>query len=76
MPIRYRRPSPSLAYRNFRDSSGAVFGRDGGSDGALARGHAGKNVHADADKGLLFAADTLMPGEVMGGVFGSGSIAD
>ena len=30
----------------------------------------------DADKGLLFAADTLMPGGVMGGVFGSGSIAD
>ena len=28
------------------------------------------------DKGLLFAADTLMPGGVMGGVFGSGSIAD
>ena len=26
----------------------------------------------DADKGLLFAADTLMPGGVMGGVFGSG----
>jgi glyoxylase-like metal-dependent hydrolase (beta-lactamase superfamily II) len=30
----------------------------------------------DDDKGLLFAADTLMPGGVMGGVFGSGSIAD
>ena len=30
----------------------------------------------DAEKGLLFAADTLMPGGVMGGVFGSGSIAD
>ena len=30
----------------------------------------------DHDKGLLFAADTLMPGGVMGGVFGSGSIAD
>jgi hydroxyacylglutathione hydrolase len=30
----------------------------------------------DSDKGLLFAADTLMPGGVMGGVFGSGSIAD
>jgi glyoxylase-like metal-dependent hydrolase (beta-lactamase superfamily II) len=30
----------------------------------------------DADKGLLFAADTLMPGGVMGGVFGSGSISD
>jgi glyoxylase-like metal-dependent hydrolase (beta-lactamase superfamily II) len=30
----------------------------------------------DAQKGLLFAADTLMPGGVMGGVFGSGSIAD
>jgi hydroxyacylglutathione hydrolase len=30
----------------------------------------------EADKGLLFAADTLMPGGVMGGVFGSGSIAD
>jgi glyoxylase-like metal-dependent hydrolase (beta-lactamase superfamily II) len=30
----------------------------------------------DQDKGLLFAADTLMPGGVMGGVFGSGSIAD
>jgi len=29
----------------------------------------------DAEKGLLFAADTLMPGGVMGGVFGSGSIA-
>src|SRR4030095_1305840 len=28
------------------------------------------------DKGLLFASDTLMPGGVMGGVFGSGSIAD
>jgi hydroxyacylglutathione hydrolase len=28
------------------------------------------------DKGLLFAADTLMPGGVMGGVFGSGSISD
>ncbi len=27
----------------------------------------------DQDKGLLFAADTLMPGGVMGGVFGSGS---
>ena len=30
----------------------------------------------DQNKGLLFAADTLMPGGVMGGVFGSGSIAD
>jgi hydroxyacylglutathione hydrolase len=30
----------------------------------------------DSEKGLLFAADTLMPGGVMGGVFGSGSIAD
>ena len=30
----------------------------------------------EAEKGLLFAADTLMPGGVMGGVFGSGSIAD
>jgi hydroxyacylglutathione hydrolase len=30
----------------------------------------------DAENGLLFAADTLMPGGVMGGVFGSGSIAD
>ena len=30
----------------------------------------------DPEKGLLFAADTLMPGGVMGGVFGSGSIAD
>lgn len=30
----------------------------------------------DPDKGLLFAADTLMPGGVMGGVFGSGSISD
>src|SRR6202008_56103 len=30
----------------------------------------------DADQGLLFAADTLMPGGAMGGVFGSGSIAD
>ncbi|WP_338828711.1 MBL fold metallo-hydrolase [Bradyrhizobium sp. 27S5] len=30
----------------------------------------------DPDKGLLFASDTLMPGGVMGGVFGSGSIAD
>jgi hydroxyacylglutathione hydrolase len=30
----------------------------------------------DQEKGLLFAADTLMPGGVMGGVFGSGSIAD
>ena len=30
----------------------------------------------DAERGLLFAADTLMPGGVMGGVFGSGSIAD
>jgi hydroxyacylglutathione hydrolase len=30
----------------------------------------------DAEKGLLFAADTLMPGGVMGGVFGSGSISD
>jgi glyoxylase-like metal-dependent hydrolase (beta-lactamase superfamily II) len=30
----------------------------------------------EADQGLLFAADTLMPGGVMGGVFGSGSIAD
>ncbi|MGA7809601.1 MBL fold metallo-hydrolase [Bradyrhizobium sp.] len=30
----------------------------------------------DHDKGLLFAADTLMPGGVMGGVFGSGCISD
>lgn len=30
----------------------------------------------DQDKGLLFAADTLMPGGVMGGIFGSGSISD
>jgi hydroxyacylglutathione hydrolase len=30
----------------------------------------------EPDKGLLFAADTLMPGGVMGGIFGSGSIAD
>ena len=30
----------------------------------------------DPDQGLLFAADTLMPGGVMGGVFGSGSISD
>src|SRR6266567_2124572 len=30
----------------------------------------------DQNKGLLFAADTLMPGGVMGGVFGSGSISD
>jgi glyoxylase-like metal-dependent hydrolase (beta-lactamase superfamily II) len=30
----------------------------------------------DVEKGLLFAADTLMPGGVMGGVFGSGSISD
>src|ERR1700752_3955501 len=30
----------------------------------------------EPDKGLLFAADTWMPGGVMGGVFGSGSIAD
>jgi hydroxyacylglutathione hydrolase len=30
----------------------------------------------DQDLGLLFAADTLMPGGVMGGVFGSGSISD
>jgi glyoxylase-like metal-dependent hydrolase (beta-lactamase superfamily II) len=30
----------------------------------------------DPEKGLLFAADTLMPGGVMGGVFGSGSISD
>ncbi|MFL6837515.1 MAG: MBL fold metallo-hydrolase [Bradyrhizobium sp.] len=30
----------------------------------------------DAEKGLLFASDTLMPGGVMGGVFGSGSISD
>jgi len=30
----------------------------------------------DLEKGLLFAADTLMPGGVMGGVFGSGSISD
>jgi hydroxyacylglutathione hydrolase len=30
----------------------------------------------EQDKGLLFAADTLMPGGVMGGVFGSGSISD
>ena len=29
----------------------------------------------EQDKGLLFASDTLMPGGVMGGVFGSGSIA-
>src|SRR5258708_21048720 len=30
----------------------------------------------DQEQGLLFASDTLMPGGVMGGVFGSGSIAD
>ena len=30
----------------------------------------------EPDKGLLFASDTLMSGGVMGGVFGSGSIAD
>jgi hydroxyacylglutathione hydrolase len=30
----------------------------------------------EQDRGLLFAADTLMAGGVMGGVFGSGSIAD
>jgi hydroxyacylglutathione hydrolase len=30
----------------------------------------------DQDRGLLLASDTLMPGGVMGGVFGSGSIAD
>ena len=30
----------------------------------------------DQNRGLLFAADTLMPGGVMGGVFGSGSISD
>ena len=30
----------------------------------------------DQEKGLLFAADTLMPGGVMGGIFGSGSISD
>ncbi len=30
----------------------------------------------DQEKGLLFASDTLMPGGVMGGVFGSGSISD
>lgn len=30
----------------------------------------------EQDQGLLFAADTLMPGGVMGGVFGSGSISD
>ena len=30
----------------------------------------------DQEQGLLFAADTLMPGGVMGGVFGSGSISD
>jgi glyoxylase-like metal-dependent hydrolase (beta-lactamase superfamily II) len=30
----------------------------------------------EPNRGLLFAADTLMPGGVMGGVFGSGSIAD
>lgn len=30
----------------------------------------------EPDKGLLFAADTLMPGGVMGGIFGSGSISD
>ena len=30
----------------------------------------------EPEHGLLFAADTLMPGGVMGGVFGSGSIAD
>ncbi len=30
----------------------------------------------EQEKGLLFAADTLMPGGVMGGVFGSGSISD
>jgi len=30
----------------------------------------------DQNRGLLFAADTLMPGGVMGGAFGSGSISD
>lgn len=30
----------------------------------------------DPEKGLLFAADTLMAGGVMGGIFGSGSISD
>jgi hypothetical protein len=30
----------------------------------------------DQDKGLPVASDTLMPGGVMGAVFGSGSIAD
>jgi hypothetical protein len=30
----------------------------------------------DQEQGLLFAADTLMPGGVMSGVFGSGSISD
>jgi hydroxyacylglutathione hydrolase len=30
----------------------------------------------DPEQGPLFASDTLMPGGVMGGVFGSGSIAD
>jgi hydroxyacylglutathione hydrolase len=30
----------------------------------------------DQEKGLLFAADTLMPGGVMGGVFGSGRFSD
>jgi hydroxyacylglutathione hydrolase len=30
----------------------------------------------EPDKGLLFASDTLMPGGVMGGIFGSGSISD
>jgi hydroxyacylglutathione hydrolase len=30
----------------------------------------------EPEKGLLFASDTLMPGGVMGGVFGSGSISD
>ena len=30
----------------------------------------------DPEQGLLFAADTLMAGGVMGGIFGSGSIAD
>jgi hypothetical protein len=30
----------------------------------------------DQDKGLLFASDTPMPSGVMGGVLGSGGIAD
>ena len=38
--------------------------------------HLGLHHPVRPGKGLLFAADTLMPGGVMGGVFGSGSIAD